>query len=51
MLCFVLQLEIKMLAYLLEKFSAKHRVSVERVVSGTGLANVSLIAAVCLILS
>jgi glucokinase len=29
-----------MLTWLMEKFEAKHRVSVERVVSGTGLANV-----------
>jgi len=34
-------LEIKMLAHMLKKFSAKsHRVSVERVVSGIGLSNV-----------
>ncbi len=32
-------LEIKMLKYLKKKFGSKHRVSVERVVSGTGLAN------------
>lgn len=34
------ELQTKMLSYLMEKFSEKHRVSVERVVSGTGLANV-----------
>mmetsp|Transcript_37 Transcript_37/g.78 ORF Transcript_37/g.78 Transcript_37/m.78 type:complete len:405 (+) Transcript_37:45-1259(+) len=33
-------LEVKMLTYLLNKFHAKCRVSVERVVSGTGLSNV-----------
>lgn len=32
-------LEIKMLKFLKKKFASKHRVSVERVVSGTGLAN------------
>ena len=32
-------LEIKMLQYLKDRFQSKHRVSVERVVSGTGLAN------------
>lgn len=32
-------LEIKMLKFLKKKFSGNHRVSVERVVSGTGLAN------------
>jgi len=32
-------LEVKMLNFLKEKFASKHRVSVERVVSGTGLAN------------
>ena len=32
-------MEIKMLKYLKKKFQNKHRVSVERVVSGTGLAN------------
>ena len=30
-----------MLKFFLAKFEAKHRVSVERVVSGPGLANVS----------
>lgn len=32
-------LEIKMLKFLKERFSSKHRISVERIVSGTGLAN------------
>jgi glucokinase len=35
-----LQLEIGLLKFLMKKFSASHRVSVERVVSGIGLANV-----------
>jgi glucokinase len=35
------QLEVKMLTHLVNKFHAKCRVSVERVVSGTGLGNVS----------
>lgn len=34
------ELQMKMLSYLMGKFQAKHRVSMERVVSGTGLANV-----------
>lgn len=34
------ELQVKMLSYFLKKFDEKHRVSVERVVSGTGLANV-----------
>jgi len=34
------ELQMKMLSYLMEKFGSKHRVSMERVVSGTGLANV-----------
>lgn len=34
------ELQVKMLSYLMDKFQSKHRVSVERVVSGTGLANV-----------
>ena len=33
-------LEIRMFKYLSEKFASKHRISVERVVSGKGLANV-----------
>lgn len=33
-------LEIHLLEFLKKKFEAKHRVSVERIVSGTGLANV-----------
>jgi len=33
-------LEFELLAYLMAKFQAKHRVSIERVVSGRGLANV-----------
>jgi len=33
-------LEIKMLQYLSEKFKAKHRISVERLVSGSGLPNI-----------
>lgn len=33
-------LEIRMFQYLSEKFASKHRISVERVVSGKGLANV-----------
>lgn len=37
---FSLQLELGLLAFLKHKFEQKHRVSVERVVSGTGLANV-----------
>jgi len=32
-------LEIKMLSFLKKRFASQHRVSVERVVSGTGLAN------------
>ena len=32
-------LEIKMLGFLKERFASKHRISVERVVSGTGLSN------------
>lgn len=35
------ELELSMLHYLRGKFEAKHRISVERVVSGTGLSNVS----------
>lgn len=34
------ELQVKMLSYLMEKFESRHRVSVERVVSGPGLANV-----------
>jgi glucokinase len=34
------QLEFRLLQYLMRKFEQKHRISVERVVSGTGLANV-----------
>lgn len=33
-------IEIEMYQFLMEKFSSKHRISVERVVSGKGLANV-----------
>jgi glucokinase len=33
-------LEIKMRSYLMKKFGNPHRISIERVVSGTGLANV-----------
>ena len=33
-------LEVRMFQYLSDKFSSKHRISVERVVSGKGLANV-----------
>jgi glucokinase len=36
----VAQLEIELLTFLKHKFEQKHRVSVERVVSGIGLANV-----------
>ena len=35
------ELEFRLLTFLKEKFNAKHRVSVERIVSGTGLSNVS----------
>jgi glucokinase len=35
-------LEIELLAYLKNKFAQHHRISVERIVSGTGLANVKL---------
>ncbi len=35
-----MQLEIELLKYLKHKFEQKHRISVERVVSGTGLSNV-----------
>lgn len=35
------ELEVEMLNYLKHKFSQHHRISVERIVSGTGLANVS----------
>jgi glucokinase len=34
------EIEIKMLRFLKDKFKSKHRISVERVVSGIGLANV-----------
>lgn len=34
------QLEIRLLQYLRVKFQSKHRISVERVVSGIGLYNV-----------
>jgi glucokinase len=34
------EVQVKMLKYLMEKFESRHRVSVERVVSGPGLANV-----------
>lgn len=34
------EIEVNLLKYLMKKFEAKHRVSVERVVSGKGLANV-----------
>ena len=37
------ELEFGLLTYLKEKFNAKHRVSVERIVSGTGLSNVSML--------
>lgn len=33
-------LEVRLFSYLSDKFSSKHRISVERVVSGKGLANV-----------
>ncbi|KAJ1434495.1 glucokinase [Ochromonadaceae sp. CCMP2298] len=33
-------LEIKLLQYLSEKFKSKHRISIERLVSGQGLANI-----------
>lgn len=33
-------LEIKLLKFLSNKFNSKHRISVERLVSGTGLANI-----------
>lgn len=33
-------LQFEMLSYLKTKYQAKHRVSVERVISGPGLANV-----------
>jgi len=36
------QLEIRMLQYLSHKFATKHRISIERLVSGNGLANVSV---------
>ena len=36
------ELEFKLLSFLKNKFDAKHRVSVERIVSGTGLSNVSV---------
>jgi glucokinase len=32
--------QFKLLTYLKHKFEAKHRVSVERVISGPGIANV-----------
>lgn len=38
--CITSQLEVELLQYLKHKFSQKHRISVERVVSGSGLANV-----------
>lgn len=34
------ELETKLLSYLKQKFASKHRVSVERIVSGKGIANV-----------
>lgn len=36
-----LQLEIRLLQYLSKKFATTHRISIERLVSGNGLANVS----------
>lgn len=38
--CVVPTLQFEMLSYLKTKYQAKHRVSVERVISGPGLANV-----------
>jgi glucokinase len=37
------ELEFGLLSYLKQKFEQKHRVSVERIVSGTGLSNVRII--------
>jgi hypothetical protein len=42
------QLEFGLLTHLKGKFQQQHRVSVERIVSGTGLANVSLSFIECL---
>lgn len=36
------QVEIRMLQYLSRKFATTHRISIERLVSGNGLANVSI---------
>lgn len=38
-----MQLEVALLRHLMRKFDASHRVSVERVVSGIGLANVCVL--------
>lgn len=38
------QLEFGLLTFLKEKFEQKHRVSVERIVSGTGLSNVRILS-------
>lgn len=42
-----LQVEIGLLKYLSVKFSQHHRISVERVVSGPGLANVRVLVRSC----
>jgi len=45
-ICFIFtrytQVEIRMLQYLSRKFATTHRISIERLVSGNGLANVSI---------